>query len=260
MTINDDQGNLVCPAAAGAEPARARSTAAWNWDRRRALGYYYINIRLDERDVGFGVGFQVAEYRKPEYEISAETDKPEYIQGEQIQVTGAGRTTSSAGRSRTAKVRWMLTSADAPFDYKGEGWYSFADFDWWEPTRFQPFGGMISQGDGRDRRTGRSPSPCRPTSASSRRSQRFTFDITMQDVNNQAVSTQATAVVHKGEFYIGAGAARATCCRQARRARSTCSPSTRRASPCRTRRSTWSSARSSGAACARSSRTATTTG
>ena len=34
-------------------------------------------------------------------------------------------------------------------------------------------------------------------------SQRFTIDFTITDANNQAVSTQAQAVVHKGEFYIG---------------------------------------------------------
>jgi hypothetical protein len=34
-------------------------------------------------------------------------------------------------------------------------------------------------------------------------SQRFEFNVTIQDANNQAVSTQAHAVVHKGAFYVG---------------------------------------------------------
>ncbi len=34
-------------------------------------------------------------------------------------------------------------------------------------------------------------------------SQTFTFDVAVTDINDQEVATQAKAIVHKGEFYVG---------------------------------------------------------
>ena len=65
------------------------------------------------------------------------------------------------------------------------------------------FGGQISQGEGKTDAQGRFSFSVPADINKFQRSQRFTFDITVQDVNNQAVSTQTSAVVHKGEFYIG---------------------------------------------------------
>ena len=144
----------------------------------------------------------MAEYRKPEYEISAATDQPEYVQGEQIDVTVQANY-FFGGPVQNGKVRWTLMSADAPFNYKGEGYWSFEDYDWYEPMRPGQFGGQISQGEGKTDAQGRFSFSVPADINKFQRSQRFTFDITVQDVNNQAVSTQTSAVVHKGEFYIG---------------------------------------------------------
>ena len=94
-------------------------------------------------------------------------------------------------------------SADAPFNYQGEGYWSFEDYDWYEPMRPGQFGGQISQGEGKTDAQGRFSFSVPADINKFQRSQRFTFDITVQDVNNQAVSTQTSAVVHKGEYYIG---------------------------------------------------------
>ena len=50
-----------------------------------ALGFY--SIEATYRDQFFGAGFQVAEYRRPEFQVSVETDKPEYVSGEKIRVS-----------------------------------------------------------------------------------------------------------------------------------------------------------------------------
>lgn len=49
------------------------------------LGYYSIVTRVGDRRV-YG-GFEVQEYRKPEYEVTVSTDKRRYLQGESIQAT-----------------------------------------------------------------------------------------------------------------------------------------------------------------------------
>ena len=61
-------------------------------------GLGYTNRRRGGgKNEHYGVGFQVAEYRKPEYQITASTDKPEYIQGDQIKA-GSPPHISSADR------------------------------------------------------------------------------------------------------------------------------------------------------------------
>ena len=200
VTINDEQGNMVSQQRLTLNPLGAVD-GSLELGPEASLGYYYMNVRLSE-EVSFGIGFAVAEYRKPEYEISAKTDKVEYVQGEQMQVT----TEASyffGGPVKNARVRWTLMAADAYFDYRGEGWYSFSDFEWWDTTQIGPFGGMVSEGEARTDDEGRATFTIPADISKFKSSQRFTVDITIQDANNQAVSTQASAVVHKGAFYIG---------------------------------------------------------
>ena len=200
VTIRDDQGNQLLEQQLKLNPVGAVD-GKLELGPEAALGYYYISLQMD-KERSYGVGFQVAEYRKPEYEISATTDQPEYVQGEQIDVTVQANY-FFGGPVQNGVVRWTLMSADAPFNYRGEGYWSFEDYDWYEPMRPGQFGGQISQGEGKTDAQGRFSFSVPADINKFQRSQRFTFDITVQDVNNQAVSTQTSAVVHKGEFYIG---------------------------------------------------------
>ncbi len=170
------------------------------------LGYYFVSLRLplgNKEEASLGVGFQVAEYRKPEYELSATTDKPEYIQGEQIRGT-VQADYFFGGPVKNARVRWTALASDAFFTYRGEGYYSFSDWDWWNPaSRSGPWGGEVSQGEGRTDDQGRFTFTLPADITKYFSSQRFTLDISVFDANNQVVSTQAYVVIHKGEFYIG---------------------------------------------------------
>ncbi len=200
VTINDDQGNALVQTSQLLD-ALGATDGKLELGPDASLGYYYLSVQLTE-SVSPGVGFQVAEYRKPEYELSAVTDKPEYTQGEQISVTLQANY-FFGGPVKNGKVRWTLLSNDASFDYQGEGYWSFSDWEWWNVTRTGPSGGQLSQGEGRTDAQGRFTFSAPADIAKFPGSQRFTFDLTVEDLNNQAVSTQATAVVHKGQFYIG---------------------------------------------------------
>jgi hypothetical protein len=200
VTINDDRGNQVFnqPMTLGPQGSvdgeMALATEA-------NLGYYYLSAQLSE-NVSYGVGFQVAEYRKPEYELVATTDKPEYIQGEQINVTTQANY-FFGGPVKDASVKWVLMSADnyfAPPDHEG---YSFSDWEWYETSTPGGFGQQVSQGEGRTDSEGRFTFTVPADISQFKQGQRFTFDITVTDANNQPVSTQTSALVHKGAFYIG---------------------------------------------------------
>lgn len=213
VTINDGTGKTLLTQGLLLD-GMGTVTGKLTLDRDAALGYYYLSINIPdptpikERDGGnFGVNFQVAEYRKPEYEVSAQTDRPEYVQGSQINTTVQAN--YFFGQPvKGATVRWVLLSSDYSFslpdaeELKG-GPYSFTDWDWYANQTSSRFGGALSQGEGVTDADGRYTFSVPADIVRFSQSQRFTFDITILDTNGQAVSTQAAAVVHKGEFYIG---------------------------------------------------------
>ncbi|MCX7671776.1 MAG: alpha-2-macroglobulin, partial [Anaerolineae bacterium] len=97
---------------------------------------------------------------------------------------------------KEGKGRWGIAANPG-------GPYSFADWDWYDTSRTPRFGDALSQGEGVTDAEGRYTFVVPADITKFAQSQRFTFDITILDVNGQSVSTQATAIVHKAAFYIG---------------------------------------------------------
>jgi uncharacterized protein YfaS (alpha-2-macroglobulin family) len=167
-----------------------------------ALGYYYIWAQMD--DEGFGGSFQVAEYRKPEFQVSVETDEPAYVQGDTINVNSLA-TYYFGGPVAEADVRWAVLMNDYFFNYTGPGWYDFTDYDW-TAYRYEPYmsyGELIAEGEGQTDAEGRFTFGLPADIAEKTQSQILTLEVTVTDVNNQEVSNRVDAVVHKGNFYIG---------------------------------------------------------
>ncbi len=172
-------------------------------DENAVLGSYSIQATYDT-DNTFYSDFQVAAYRKPEYIVEASTDKPEYANGETIKVT----TTAQfffGGPVSNAAVKWTVLSDDYSFAYQGDGYYDFTDYDFSRSDAYNygVYGEQIAEGEGVTDAQGRFTFEVDADIAERIASQRFTFDITITDLNNQEVATQASAVVHKGDFYIG---------------------------------------------------------
>ncbi len=183
-------------------------------DTDAMLGYYQITVQIPdlqpspEREGTYvTAGFQVAEYRKPEYEVSAQTDRPEYVQGDQIKATV--QASYFFGQPvQGAKVRWVLLRSDFTFqppDAAGQpgGPYSFTDWDWYETGRGPDFGSVLSQGEGALDTEGRFTVSLPADITKFTQSQRFTVDFTVLDASGQSVAAQASAIVHKAAFYIG---------------------------------------------------------
>jgi len=169
-----------------------------------ALGSYYIQATYRGADIP-GVDFLVAEYRKPEFEVTIETDKPEYGQGETIKVT-AQATYFFGGAAADAEVHWSLLTQDYAFNYTGQGWYDFTDYDFSRarPERYYyGYGELIAEGDGKTDSEGRFTFTVPAQIAERTTSQIFTIEVSVTDINNQQVSNRTDVIVHKGFFYIG---------------------------------------------------------
>ncbi|MBL7063551.1 MAG: alpha-2-macroglobulin, partial [Anaerolineae bacterium] len=156
-------------------------------------------------DEYFSTGFQVAEYRKPEFQVTVETDRPEYVQGDEINVT-AQATYYFGGPVAGAEVRYSVLSADHFFHYQGPGWWDFTDYDF-SRYRYEDYysfyGELIASGTGATDEEGRFTFSLEADIAEYLASQRFTLEVTVTDVNDQEVSNRTEAVVHKGLYYIG---------------------------------------------------------
>ncbi|MDO8690207.1 MAG: Ig-like domain-containing protein, partial [Dehalococcoidia bacterium] len=72
--------------------------------------------------------FQVAEYRKPEFEVTLAADRPEYVQGQTISATLDSRYFFGQPVAG-ADVKWQVTARPYSFNWPGGPYYSFSDQD-----------------------------------------------------------------------------------------------------------------------------------
>jgi hypothetical protein len=172
-------------------------------DGGAALGYYSIILEFgpDNRRFYNSVDFQVAEYKKPEFEVAVKTDKDSYINGETIRVDTES-TYYFGGAVSNAKVQWRLLTDDLFFTTdKVKGWWDFTDYDL--TANRTRSGGVVSEGKGITDKDGKFAFTVPADVQDYPLSQNFTIDVEITDINNSAVSSRAVVPVHKGEFYIG---------------------------------------------------------
>lgn len=162
------------------------------------LGNYYISARIG--DWGFGVGFSVAEYRKPEFEVKIAADRDSYVHGDRIPVA-ASASYYFGQPLADAQVRWRVTSRNHLFSAL-EGAYQFVDYDLLREARAE--GDRVrTEGkgvlDGRGNIAFEVPADLTKDALS----QQFSIEATIVDANNQETSARTEVVVHKGERYVG---------------------------------------------------------
>jgi len=208
LTIRDGQGKEIYTDSL---PLSEVSTfnGSIELDENAGLGNYSMELVYGD-DYYFYGDFQVAAYRKPEFLVTAETDKPEYANGDQINVTVDAQF-FFGGPVSNAEVSWTLLSSDYSFQYTPpsggggvRGGYDFVDYDSSRGSYyFSSFGETLAEGSGVTDADGRFTFSVDADIADKLVSQRFTFDVAITDINNQEVAGQAGAVVHKGLFYVG---------------------------------------------------------
>ena len=174
-----------------------------------SLGYYRIQARLpDPGDPDewrrFSHGFAVAEYRKPEFAVTVETDRDEYIHGDTMNVAVDAQYYFGAPVV-DGKVNWRVMTEPyyftLPEDQAG-GWYSFGDTDdLWRRDVGQTE--IVTEGTGKTDEHGKFVTSVQADISQKPTSQRFTVEASVVDLNDQEVANRTTAIVHKGLFYIG---------------------------------------------------------
>lgn len=186
-------------------------------DRDATLGSYTIDAYVggsDQKDAYPGdagwisaVSFSVAEYHKPEFQVSVSTDKTDVIKGEKFNASVATEY-YSGGAAANATVKWALGSETAYFSAPDEfSGYSFMndeeDAGTWERTgQYQ----IIASGEELTGTDGKLTVPLTADLGKFSNSQRMTFEATVTDQSGNEVSNRSVLTAHMARYYPGARA------------------------------------------------------
>lgn len=156
---------------------------------------------FDHQD--FSHRFLVQEFRRPEFEVSAknETEGPLFV-GDHADVSVSANYFAGGGLANT-EVKWSVSSIPTTFTPPNRGDYSFGKWvPWWsdesesEERNNENFTGHTdASGKHRLRIDFDSVRPARPTS--------LVAEASVQDVNRQTWTSQATILVHPANLYVG---------------------------------------------------------
>jgi alpha-2-macroglobulin len=158
--------------------------------------------RLFNDDLEANIYFEVAEYRKPEFELEASFEESRLMAGDQLQAQAQAQYYfgSPAGN---LDVQWDLYDRSAYFYLPG---YQTGVFDdsWLKPywSIAYPFGQTLASGTASTGSDGILDLEL-PEAPLTETTQQLTLELTAQDESGFRVSAQAEALVHPGEFYIG---------------------------------------------------------
>ena len=176
-------------------------------DPNAVLGSYSIQVQLagEEQSIG-GVGFTVAEYRRPEFRVQVGATPTNVLSGGQYTVTTSADYYSGGGVG-DAEVEWTLSASPfnflPPDEYSG---YSFSD-DASDVDFYADFGReefeLIADGRGRTDAAGELVLTLRADLSEFRSSRELTFEATVTDLSTNAVSGRTAIIAHRGAVYPG---------------------------------------------------------
>jgi hypothetical protein len=141
VIVRDDQGNAVKEETLALN-ANGTVSGEVELASTAQTGFYYLEARLPvgERTVYGGAGFQVAAYRKPEFQIEVTPDQPEYVQGDQVRVSIQANY-FSGGALGNAPITWRLIADPYYFNWAkapANRYFSFTPYDP-EQTDYDPY-------------------------------------------------------------------------------------------------------------------------
>jgi hypothetical protein len=202
VVIYDDQGEEVYSAELTLSDM-GTFEGEFTLSDEAGLGYYYIEARVGQQSDG--VGFQVAEYRVPEFEVDVTVDEDEVLIGDEVDVA-VEASYFFGGAVSDADVVWTLLAQDYAFRADVPGWWDWSDtsrWNWWQGQDVPGYGNVVADGEGTTDEQGRFVFPVPTDVADAISSQRLTIEATVTDVNDRSVSDRATVIAHRGLFYIG---------------------------------------------------------
>jgi alpha-2-macroglobulin len=176
-------------------------------DPEAELGYYTIEASFPGSDQTIGsLTFNVAEYRKPEFQVKV-TASPANILGGDSFMANVQADYYSGGGVANSQVNWTLTAEpfyfNPPDDYTN---YNFTDTNedvYENPDNVDTGSKVISEGQGTTDASGKLSLSLPADLSDSKTSRKLTFEATITDLAQTAVSGRASVVAHLSGVYPG---------------------------------------------------------
>lgn len=151
--------------------------------------------------------FNVAEYRRPDFQVAVETDSASVIQDQPLNASVRAEY-YFGGALSDAPVTWRVLRRPFYFNPDLPGYWSWRDED--EERFFSPlqesFNQQVTEGKGRLDAAGRFTwklDTDLDKIEQARGSQVFVVEADVTDLNNQTITGRTETVIHQGEFYVG---------------------------------------------------------
>jgi uncharacterized protein YfaS (alpha-2-macroglobulin family) len=201
--LNDSRGNKI---GEGTAKIGALGGFHFQLELPKTVNLGSCQVEMSTSEGTSNYSFEVQEFRRPEFEVSAKADPGTCIVGEHANVAVTANYYAGGGLN-AADTSWTVSST--PTSYSPPNWseYSFGAWvPWWS---YHPWWGressdsstqtFSSKTDGSGQSTLRldfpAVNPPRPTLV--------TTSVSVQDVNRQAWTSSANVLVHPASLYVG---------------------------------------------------------
>ena len=179
----------------------------YNLSEDAALGGYILSVFLPNNENPIGdIVFNVAEYRRPEFKVTATVEPEELLQGAAVNGMVAAEYYSGGNVSNGAVHYTVIAS---PFTFSPGGDYldySFSDEDI-DATESglpnPPASEMVAEGDFKLDTNGKATIKLPSDLGNLKKSRRMEFEADITDVGGNVVSGRAVYVVHQSQLYVG---------------------------------------------------------
>ncbi len=176
-------------------------------DENAALGYYTISVYLEgSTQIAGAVTFNVAEYRRPEFQVQVSAIPEDLLNGEEFRANVQADYYSGGG-VKDAQVKWTLVSAPFTFTPPEDlSMFSFSDQDEYRDlynTSEQQDTIQVAEGEGQTDQNGAFSIALPVDLSPSGLSREFTFEATLTDISQNAVSGRAVIAGHRAQVYPG---------------------------------------------------------
>ncbi len=186
-------------------PVSALGTFAGEFilDEEARTGHYHFVV--DPEDLHSWHYFQVAEYRKPEFQVEVTPAAEQVVAGETI-VAEVDASYFFGGPVDGATVEWVVFSDD--YAFQGPGRYSYQDYKdwywyWWDEGDWYGYGDQVADGRGTTDADGKFTIELPADLGDETGAQLFTLEATVVDINQQRVTGRTEVVVHPAAQYAG---------------------------------------------------------
>lgn len=147
------------------------------------------------------VYFTVDEYRKPEFQVNVTTDKPSYLNGDDIHVS-VNSTYFFGGSVTNADVTWRVLTENYYVHPGVDGWWDFGQDEYYYGDSNHN-ANQVSDGTGKTDSMGVFTITIPAKLDEYSNSQTFTIEAEIVDANHQVVANRTAMPIHRGEFYLG---------------------------------------------------------